>query len=207
MPRGAALHRCIAGFRFHHALSVLAGGDEVRVEVVALAGEDFPVVEPGWVGLILGGVSLGARRDGFQVPLADNGGLVAGLLEHFREGGLGAVKGSRVFIEQIAVHVGMAPCVNAGARRSAQGVGAVAPVKDHAFVRQLAEVRIGHGRILVTGSQSLVGVVISNNNQDIGALVRSLLLRLGRGSWQGTGRKHQCGDGMAVHRWNYELNR
>lgn len=112
-----------------------------------------------------------------------------------------------MFIEKVAVHVGMAPRVDAGAGGAAEGVGAVAPIKDHAFIRQFAEVRIRHGGILVTGAQGLVGVVISNNNQDIGALVRRLLLRLVRGSWQGTGRKHQCGDGMAVHRRDYELNR
>ena len=191
--------RGIAGLRFHHAFAVLAGSDEIRIEIVALAGENFPVIESGGVGFIFGRISLGARRNGFQVPLADNGRLVTGLLEHFRESGLGTVKGSRMFVEEVPVHVGMAASVNTGPRRSAQGVGAVAPVKDHAFVRQFAEVRIRHGRILFTGAQGLVGMVVGDNDHDVGALVRRLLLRLVRGSGQGTGRKHQGGGGMTVH--------
>ena len=104
-----------------------------------------------------------------------------------------------MFVEEVPVHMGVAASVNTSPRRSAQGVGAVAPVKDHAFVRQFAEVWIRHGRILFTGAQGLVGMVVGDNDHDVGALVRRLLLRLVRGSGQGTGRKHQGDGGMTVH--------
>ena len=125
------------------------------------------------------------------MPFAYNGRLVSGLLKHFGKGGLGTVERSGVFIEQVAVHVGMAARVNAGAGWSAKGVGAVAAVEYHAFVRQLAEIRVGHGRIFFTGAQGLVGMIVRDNDQNIWPLV--LLLGLGAEcQGGGAGRQQQA---------------
>lgn len=52
--------------------------DEIGIEVNALAGENHPAVEAGGVAA--------------EVPFADHPGVVAGGLEHFRDGGLGTVE-------------------------------------------------------------------------------------------------------------------
>ena len=83
--------------------------DEVGVVVASLAGEDFPVVESGGV------------TD--EVPFADHGGLVTGLLDQLGEGGLAAVE-ARVVIVEEPVGVGMEAGEDSGAGGAANGIGA-----------------------------------------------------------------------------------
>ena len=70
------------------ALAVIYKGGVV---VLALSDEDVPVVEAGGVG--------------GQVPLADDGGLVAGLAQELGEGLLAAVEGAGVVGESVLVAV------------------------------------------------------------------------------------------------------
>ena len=144
--------RGIAGKTLCLAFSVRLEVDKVRIVVAALAGEDFPRVEPG-----------GVR---FQVPFAEKARLVSGLLQHFRVSGLGAVQRS-LSVEDKAVHVGMPAGQDAGAGGAAQGVGAVAAVKNHALASQFVEIGQGHGGIIIAGAQRLVGVVVRNDKEDI----------------------------------------
>ena len=71
-----------------HGLSIV---DEGGIVVVALTGEDVPIVEACWVA--------------GEVPLADDAGFVAGLLQQFWKGLLAAVKSARVVGEPILVAV------------------------------------------------------------------------------------------------------
>src|SRR5215471_2930866 len=60
------------------ALNLFAVPDHWRVVIAALAGEDIPIIEAGWVS--------------DQVPFADHGGLVPGGLQQFWKSGLRTVK-------------------------------------------------------------------------------------------------------------------
>ena len=80
--------------------------DEIGIEVNALAGENHPAVEAGGVAA--------------EVPFADHPGVVAGGLEHFRDGGLGTVEDVE---DGGAVGVGVFSGEHDGAARSANGVG------------------------------------------------------------------------------------
>ena len=71
-----------------HGLSIV---DEGGIVVVALPREDVPIVEACWVA--------------GEVPLSDDAGFVAGLLQQFWKGLLVAVKGARVVGEPILVAV------------------------------------------------------------------------------------------------------
>ena len=72
---------------------------------------------------------------------------------------------------------------DARAGGAAQGVGAVAAVKDHALATQLVEIGQGHGGIILAGAQRLVGVVVRNDEKDIRLFIlRSL----------GLGRERSC---------------
>ena len=56
---------------------------------------------------------------------------------------------------------------DAGAGGAAQGVCAVAAVKNHALASQFVEIGQGHGGIIIVGAQRLVGVVVRNDKEDI----------------------------------------
>ena len=94
--------------------------DHDRVVIQPLAGQNDPVVEPG--GIVNTTVP--------QMPLADNGVLVAFFLKEFREGELPAVHRGAEGCDAVNVIVG------AGENRSAAGgadrVGAEAVVESHA---------------------------------------------------------------------------
>lgn len=90
-----------------HRIARLA--DEIGVVVVALSGNDLPMVE--------------TRRQTSQVPLADDGRLVAGLLQQFGEGLLRSVEGRAERVVRIAVGVRMFAREHAGAARAAQRIG------------------------------------------------------------------------------------
>ena len=100
------------------------------------------------------------------MPFAEKARLVSGLLQHFRVSGLGAVQRS-LSVEDKTVHVGMPAGQDAGAGGAAQGVGAVAAVKNHALASQFVEIGQGHGGIIIAGAQRLVGVVVRNDKEDI----------------------------------------
>ncbi len=100
------------------------------------------------------------------MPFAEQARLVAGFLQHLRVGGLGAVQ-RPLAVEDKAVHVGVSSGQDAGAGGSAQGVGAVAAVKDHALSAQLVEVGQRDGGIVLGGAQRLVGVVVRDDEKDV----------------------------------------
>jgi hypothetical protein len=106
-------------------LDLLAVADHRRVVVDALAREDVPVVEAGGVA--------------DQVPFADDGGLVAGLLQQLGEGLLRAVEAVAVVVEavQVAVFAGL----DDGAAGAADGVGHETALELHALLREPVHVR------------------------------------------------------------------
>ena len=105
------------------------------------------------------------------MPFAHDAGLVACFLQHFRVGGLVAVEGGSTVVVQEPVVVGVAPCEHAGARRSAQGVGAVGAVKHHALIGQSAEPGQGYRTVLLAGAQRVCAVVIGDDKQDVRPLI------------------------------------
>ena len=139
----------------HHALGVL----HRRVVVDALAGQHLPEVEAGGI------------TD--EVPLADDGGLVAGLLQQLREGELRAVEdGVRVVEEAVEVRVFAGQ--DDGAARTADGIGDQSAIEAHTFLGKAVDVR---GLVQLTGvtvgADRLIGVVIGEDEHDVGLLGRS----------------------------------
>ena len=130
--------------------------DEVRVVITSLAGEDFPVVESGGVA--------------DQVPLADDGGLVAGLLEVFGKGRLRAVEFGAVVIDE-AVDVRVLAGEDAGARRAADRVGAIRTLENRALLGEAVDVRGGRDVLeaAAVGRDGLQRVVVGKQENDVGA--------------------------------------
>lgn len=102
--------------------------DEVGIVVSSLAGEDFPVI----------------KADGVRVemPFSDHGGGVACIAEEVWEGLLEAVEEGGVVIDK-AIHMRMLTGEDAGARRTADGIGAIGAVKAHAFFGDTVDARGG----------------------------------------------------------------
>ena len=139
----------------HHALRVL----HRRVIIDALPRQDLPEVE--------------TDRVAHQVPLADDGSLVASLLEELGEGDLRAVEdGIRVVIE--AVQVRILAGENDRTARSADGVGHQGAIEAHAFLGEAIDVRglVKFSRVAV-GTDSLIRVVIREDEHDVRLLGRS----------------------------------
>ena len=105
---------------------VLAGGgEEVGVVVIALAGQHFPMIETGGVRL--------------QMPLADNGGLVAGGLQQLGHCLLRSVK--RLPVVEQSIQVAVLAGQHHGAAGSADGIGHQAIVEAHAFAPDAVDIR------------------------------------------------------------------
>ena len=67
-------------------------GDEVRVIIIALSGHNLPIIEAG--------------RQAFEVPFADEGRFITGLLQEFRKGLLRSVEhASGVVVELVGATV------------------------------------------------------------------------------------------------------
>ena len=137
-----------------HALGVL----HRRVVVDALSRQDLPEVEAGGVA--------------DEVPLAYDGGLIAGLLQQLREGELRAVE-DRVRVVEEAVEVRVFAGQDDGAARTADGVGDQGAIEAHAFLGEAVDVR---GLVQLTGvtvgADRLVGMVIGEDEHDVGLLGR-----------------------------------
>ena len=159
----------------------LAVVDHRRVVVHPLAGEDVPFVEPG------------RRRD--EVPLADDGGLVAGGPQEFREGGLRAVE-SAVGVVVKAVRVTIFAREDGRSARPADGVGDEATVEPHPLARDPINVRRRDEleRVRVRADR-LESVVVAKDQDDVGRLGgRARGLRLGRrGGGGAEGRRRERG--------------
>ena len=152
------------------------GGEEPQVVIPALAGQHFPVVEPG--------------RPADQVPLADDGRLVAGRLEQFGERRLAAVEDVLlVGVEAVDVAVGAGEDGRPG--RAAEGVGGQAAVEPHAAGGDAVDVRRPVDDRPV-GPDGLVAVVVAEDEQDV---------RPGRGGrWQRGRQRGRWGSAGNRHR-------
>ena len=129
--------------------------DEHGIVIVALAGEDVPVVEP--------------RRVAHQVPFPDHRRLVPPGLQEFREGLLAAVE---VAVLVVREPVGMAVLAGqqAGPGRTAQGVGDEAVREPGPFVGQPVDMGRPHVP-LVIGADGLVRMVVAHDVHDVQRLL------------------------------------
>ena len=97
--------------------------NEVWIVVVALSRKDLPVVEPGRVCP--------------EMPLANESGLVSGLLEEFRKRNLRAVKAFAVASK--AVDVAVLAGENTGPRGTADGIGAEGIDEESPLLREAVD--------------------------------------------------------------------
>src|SRR5699024_6033597 len=133
---------------------------------------EFDVLEPP-VGTVLTGtgqpvlfpVALGVR-DGFEVDLADQGGTVSGVVEHFRDAG--GVLGQRHSVGDDPVCAGVLPGQHARACRAADGVLAVGPFVPHPLLGE----PVGDGCTGDLATVAPVGVVallVRGDEEDLAA--------------------------------------
>ena len=157
------------GSRITRVLHRITHFDHPGVVVLALPDEDVPVVEAG------------GRR--LQVPFAHYGGVVAGLLEQFGEGGLGAVEGVPVVAH--AVDMAVFPGEEDGPAGSADGIGDETVLEQGAFPCQPVDVRC-FDKCASIAADGLLGMVVRHDKEDVG-----LLRNPGRtaGHCQGEGKK------------------
>ena len=131
--------------------------DEDGIVVETLAGEDFPVVEAG--------------RVGDEVPLADDGGLVAGGLEVFGDVWGGGVN---LIVEGFdAGEVGVEAGEDDAAARGADGIGDEAVGEAGAALGDAVDVR-GLVDLAAVGADGVGSVIVGHDEDDVGALLRGL---------------------------------
>ena len=140
---------------------IVLHSDEARIVIVTLAGQDFPIVE--------------ASGQAFEVPLADNGRLVARLLEELGHGLLRAVEHAGRVVRE-AVGVAVLARNHAGTAGTTQRIGHKAVGEAHTIGGDAVEV----GRFdvaLVIAAHHLRRVVVGHDVDDVVWLSFGLLLR------------------------------
>ena len=134
-------------------LHLLAFADHRRIIIHPLAGQDFPIIKTG--------------RIGFQVPFADHGGLIAGLLEQLWKGGLETIKPTVAVVVK-AVDMTVSAGEERGATGAAQRVVHQKPIEPHAFVCQPVNVRcLDQMPRFIVSADRLPRVVIGEYKQNI----------------------------------------
>ena len=138
-----------------------AGLVELRVHVLALHGKHAPVIEARRVA--------GAAVT--EVPLAEGGGLVAGVAQHHAQGALAGMVDD---VAQGADAGGVAVLAgeHGGPRRRADGVGAEAAVEARPLGGQAVQVGRGHQAGAVAGDRRR-RMVVGDDEQDVGLTVGS----------------------------------
>ena len=133
--------------------------DHRRIIVNALARENLPEIKAG--------------RIGAEVPFANDGRLVAGLLQELGEGLLRAVeRGIRVIGK--AVEVTVFSRENRRARRTTNRIRHEAPVEAHPLLRDAIDVRrVEQFARITVGADRLIGVIVGENKDDVRRLWRA----------------------------------
>ena len=129
---------------------------ELRVYVLALHRQHAPVVEADRIA-----VAAVA-----QVPLAEGGGLVAGVVQHHPQRALAGVV-DHVVQGADAGGVAVLAGEHRGPRRRADGVGAEAAVEARPFAGQPVQVGRGHQAGAVAGDRRR-RMIICNDEQNVG---------------------------------------
>ncbi len=162
--------------RVAFVLHLLAVVDHRRVVVGALARQDVPVV-------VAHGIAA-------EVPFSDDGRLVAALLKHRRESGLGAVKAAvAVVVEAVGVRV--LAGLDHRAAGAADGVRDEAAVKAHALFGDAVHVRRFEQLAAVAiAADGLAGQVVAENEDNVRRLGGAGGDRKGEGGEQGS--NHDC---------------
>ncbi len=136
---------------------LVALDSELGIKVLALAGQHAVVVERGWLG--------------FQMPFADHGSLVTGLLHLFGEMLILGFNSATQIKNTVGVVVlsGHDASTTGGADR----VGAERVLEQHAFLGQTIEVRrwVQIGKPTSIRTNRLAGVIIRHDEQDIGSII------------------------------------
>ena len=127
--------------------------DHRRIVVHALTGKDLPEVEAG--------------RIRAEVPLADDRGLIAGLLQQLREGDLRTVEPG-IGVVRKAVQVAVLSGEDGRTRRPADRVRHHAAVKAHAALGDPVDVRRLEQLPFVTvGADGLIRVIVGEDEDDV----------------------------------------
>ena len=107
-----------------------------------------------------------------EVPLADHRGGVASLAQKLGKGLLGTVELVAVHKETVGVRV--LACLDRGPHGTADGVGHVALLEEHAIPGQ--RIDVGRGGVLlepgIVGPDRLVGVVVREDEQNVRSVGR-----------------------------------
>ena len=124
-----------------------------RVVIGTLTVENFITVE--------------SRGVGFQVPLSDQGGLVACLAKDLGEGHLRAIED--VPVGHLSVVKGMATGKNNCPGGGADRIGDVATLEGHSLLRDAVEVG-GLNQFRPVGADGMGGMVIGKDEEYVGLL-------------------------------------
>ena len=127
-------------------------GDEVRIVIVALSGQDFELVKT--FGIVA------------KVQLAKHGGLIAVLVKQLREGHLGGIE--RKTVVDLAVEMRVFTRQNGRPGRRTDGVGNTGIAKQHPALGNA--VNIGRlDQLVRIGAKGLISMVIRHDEDDIGS--------------------------------------
>ena len=145
-----------------------------RIVIGPLADQYVPIVEAGRLAL--------------EMPLTDDGRLIAGLLQQLGDGLLASVE--RVAVSDEAVQMAVLACQDNGPARPTDRVGTEGVVESNALVGQPIEI----GRLIdlaAIGRDGMRGMVVAHDVDDIGPLGRFL--------GGPTERRHTTGDQQQGH--------
>ncbi len=127
------------------------GGNEIGPVVLALAGQDIPIIEAG--------------RVAYQVPFADHRRLITGRAQQLRKRHLAAVEFAvRIVVE--AVLVAVLARQDAGPARPTKRIGNVTPIESHSVGRDPIDIR----RVVqfrFVRANRLVSMIIAHDEQNV----------------------------------------
>ncbi len=147
--------QCLVGDDVGHVTldrRALAVGDEDRIEVPSLSDQYRPLIE--------------ASRVGYQVPFANDAGLIARIVKQLDEGLLAAVEDGLGLVVGEAVNVAVFSGEDASAAGPAEGVGDEAIFKAHSLRRQAVEVG-GLIDFTAIAGEGVGGVVVGHDVKDV----------------------------------------
>ena len=145
-------------FLYH---SIVLHGNKARVIIIALLRQNIPIIESGW--------------QTYQMPLSDNGCLIAGFLQQFGHCLLASVKDS-VLIVCKTVLMAVLSGKHTGTARSGKRIGHKAIDELDSVVGNAVQIRGLHITLVIT-AHHLCCMIIRHDIHNIIGLMGSFLLR------------------------------